>query len=333
MTIHAIEKWQPGGEDMKRVTIVGVMIVSVVVSVFVIANACSSDGDSSSTAEEKALDWCVKYSKVMCEKLFDCMPTMAPILTEASSKSECGIVAEESCADDGDTEDDGSGDDDECVIEETPTEAEIQECLDDIDNASCEELETVYSTGVCAKIDAMLDCEDDEDSDNTEDSDESPEDTGDPKSTDVDSTDDVMDTGETNDTDTTGDTGEPVDTAGCEAAVMALCDLGETCVDDLPKLPPAAKNAFQNCTTTLSGKETELESACESYLNDNAANPTAMATYLTTVDPNTISSCISSQSCDLSLAVALAADMATFVDTGNSDDLKALLETLLEKCI
>ena len=125
------------------------------------------------------------------------------------------------------------------------------------------------------------------------------------------------------------DTGSPVDvnTAACEAAVVALCAELQECAGEL-SLGPVVQATINSCDTSIAANDDVVAQACESYLQGADAN----AYWLATASVSDVESCIDSD-CDESTVEEVASALGTFLVSGDYSDLGDILAPFMTNCL
>lgn len=278
-------------------------------------DAVNNDGN---LTESEAIALCEEMVLAGCEKGFECEPDLAPILFQIENASECGALAKAECAED-DSVDTGD-DDDGCQPTEMPTAKQIQDCIDAVENATCDELESLYLTGPCAEVEEMLECEDDTGGDGDVDGDTDADGDGD-ADTDADGDTDA-------DTDGDVDTGDPpveIQTDGCEAAVAQMCVIAESCADNLATVPALVETAIDNCASRMEDNTDAIAAACEQYLAEEVPNGTQPAVFLNGASAEEVEACMTGDNCSLATLTSLMDDVATFLASGDPTDMAAMV--------
>lgn len=121
-----------------------------------------------------------------------------------------------------------------------------------------------------------------------------------------------------------------VNTAGCEAAVVAMCEAAGECSDDFPLVPDI--DALEDCDQTIEDNSERVDTACSEFLTQGIENGEPMALYLNSADSAHIESCVTGQNCDREFLIATAAAAADFLESGDTSDLTALLAPLVASC-
>ena len=297
-------------ERMTSIVLCGALLLSGAF-LAVLPAGCDDDETVDDMSEDELIGLCRDMMEIYCEKGFECAPALAPAFFMIPDASQCDTWAVVMCTPDDDEPDDG-GTDDDCTIEDWPTEADIRSCMAAIDAAECADVMTVAESGICAEVSEQLECEEEGGGDGDADVD-----------SDVDSDADL-------DSDADGDSAPEVDTEGCVAAVAASCGVAAECVGDYPRLPAAIVEGVENCDATVAASQASIESTCEAYLTDGVAADEPAAMWLNDASAAEAETCVSNQSCDRDFILEVIGGLTATLATGDTSSLATALAPMLE---
>ena len=267
-----------------------------------LSTGCAGDDDA------QIMKWCVDSGTATCKKAFECDTGLVKLVYAvygAQSASDCANAASKMCADAASS--DGSGGDD-CINDYVPTDSEVQACIDQVEATKCEDVEKILETGACKTLDDKTTCE-----------------TADAAGT--------KDTGGTTDKGTTTDSGPttnyPIDT--CVAAVTASCDLLVACAAGFPLL----QKTVQGCSALVTASNSNIEVACQAYMNEGVPGSYPAALYLNTHTTQQTTACVSgqSQNCNEQFIQEAWNALDELLTSGDTGDTQAILNLLLAGCM
>jgi hypothetical protein len=308
---------------------------------------CGGEDDASSEggsmSEKKAISLCEDMMTAYCEKMFECSPELAGWLYDAADASGCAAEAKRDCAEDGEEDD---GDDVEDPAEETcepteiPSDSLIEACIEQLENTTCEELDSLEESGPCAEINAMDTCDDDEEEEAWDTQSYLPADTDYPTDfqLEVDTetgldpqNPEELDTGSADPDDSPDDLPADVEihTEGCVAAVQSVCTVAATCADGLATVPPRVSQGVEGCPAKMDENADTLNGACQTYLEEQVPLQDPVALYLNSASAAEIEACVGASECDLVFLTSLVDGLSSFLASGEADDLAALITPLL----
>ena len=301
--------------------------------VLALFSGCSSgddnDGDGGGGGGGSIEDeYCKRFHTSLCEQCWTCFSDTPQACEFGYSGSSaggvgCATAAQTLCA-----EDDVSGTpgDDDCEPTRYPTDAEVQACMNQVENARCDQLTEYGEPGTfpaCDQIAALWDCPDDE------------SDMGDDMATggpDIPTVEDIP-TG--SDPGTGTDVREePVDvnTEGCEAALAQTCVILEECADDI-SAGVVVQGIVDACTPAVTEGADQATAVCETYLQEgvSAGSPTAM--FLNEASASDVEDCMTGSNCNEAFLRDTGNAVIQAIGTGATGELASTLEALAADCV
>jgi hypothetical protein len=97
-------------------------------------------------------------------------------------------------------------------------------------------------------------------------------------------------------------------------------------------LPEAIREGVENCDTTVTSHQDNIESACEDYLTEGVSNGAPGAIWLNSASAEQAETCVSSQSCDRELIIEIIEGLLGVTTGGDASDMAVLLAPLITGC-
>jgi|GEM_PF-6411084 hypothetical protein len=192
--------------------------------------------------------WCVDYARTSCEKGQECGVPVGLL-----AGGNCDLYAEALCAED---YEDGDYDDGDESCGDVPSDAQLQECLDDINGMSCTQVINLQEPASCTALEMVCESQGDDNDPNPPTGDDAPTGNQDPN--------DVYNPGQDQNT-----CPYTVANLNCKATCNQLWGQANTCASD-PSLPASLQALLATMSMT---NETMAKMACESKCNvDKAYN-------------------------------------------------------------